>query len=156
MKLFFPERTIHADGWYRVMQPPAISGLTSHRRNIWLCITRSPPSVSHKSAFWFIFPPTPFYHIHHPSSIGIFHNKLVHNLCITTIYSTDNANFSPPKKTPSSRRKRRTGAPKITQTTAKPILSLVFVEKYYCFWINDVLYWIIIIHINKLFGRRQI
>lgn len=33
----------------------------------------------------------------------------------------------------SSGRKRRTGAPKITQTTAKPILSLVFVEKYYCF-----------------------
>ena len=97
MKLFFPERTIHADGWYRVMQPPAISGLTSHRRNIRLCITRSPPSVSHKSAFWFIFPPTPFYHIHRLSSIGIFHNKLVHNLCVTTIYSTDNANFSPPK-----------------------------------------------------------
>ena len=66
--------------------------------NIRLCITRSPPSVSHKSAFWFIFPPTPFYHIHHPSSIGIFHNKLVHNLCITTIYPTDNVNFSPPKK----------------------------------------------------------
>ena len=66
------------------MQPPAISGLTSHRRNIRLCITRSPPSVSHKSAFWFIFPPTPFYHIHHPSSIGIFHNKFVHNLCTIT------------------------------------------------------------------------
>ena len=41
--------------------------------------------------------------------------------------------FFATKKTPSSRRKRRTGAPKITQTTAKPILSLVFVEKYYCF-----------------------
>ena len=33
-----------------------------------------------------------------PSSIGILHNKSVHNLCITTIYSTDNVNFSPPKK----------------------------------------------------------
>ena len=44
------------------------------------------------------FPPTPFYHIHRLSSIGIFHNKFVHNLCITTIYSTDNVNFSPPKK----------------------------------------------------------
>ena len=38
------------------------------------------------------------YHIHRLSSIGIFHNKSVHNLCITTICSTDNVNFSPQKK----------------------------------------------------------